>query len=124
MFSDGEKIPALSATWYSALRDSYGLPKNTRALNLDHVEYRAPRNDDEERAIQRYFQMYEDFKVRPKVLTPYSWEFIEEKYLYHWVNDCSNLSYNELKEEDRKLQYQILTKPEEVPEAGPPLQVK
>ena len=125
-FLAGEKTPALTPAWYSALRDSYGFPKSTQALNLDYMVYTEPTNAEElaeERAIVRRYAMFKEFKWRPKVLTPYSWEFINENYLYNWVNSGSNISLEELKKEDREFRRRVWRSPHELPDA-PPLQVK
>ena len=60
--------------------------------------------------------MQADFRLRPKVLTPYSWEFIEEKWLYNWVNADSNISNKELVLES--LKFIGMERPQ-----APPLQV-
>jgi hypothetical protein len=64
-------IPSLTPNWYSILRDSYGLPKNTRLPQGCEVSKSWEDADLRLHADQR-LQQLADFRVRPKILTPYS----------------------------------------------------
>ncbi|CAG5098498.1 Oidioi.mRNA.OKI2018_I69.XSR.g15724.t1.cds [Oikopleura dioica] len=83
-FFDKKSIPAFTPSWYSNLRDSYGLPKNTRPLQ--YAWRPIVRTAAERRERDRLDQMRAEFRVRPKVLTPYSWKFIDDCFLYNWLS--------------------------------------
>ena len=72
-------IPAFMPNWYCILRDSYGLPKNAQ----NNKNYWINENWE----CAHLFEYLTDFHVRPKVLTPYSWDFIEERFLYNWAKE-------------------------------------
>lgn len=91
-FFDKEHIPALTSNWYSVLRDSYGLPKNTKAPT-GFLFFAGDKGAPARMAKKAVF------RTRPKVLTPYSWKFIEECFLYNWIEGAHKTTNKEFQEE-------------------------
>lgn len=91
-FFEKEHIPALTPNWYSVLRDSYGLPKNTKAYNGCYIFFG-------DKSGPARLKKEAVFRTRPKVLTPYSWKFIEECFLFNWIEGAHRTTYKEFREE-------------------------
>jgi len=110
-------IPSFTPNWYSILRDSYGLPKNTHAPT--HAWFHKSDRDGPARMAKAAVN-----RTRPKVLTPYSWQFIEECFLYNWIEGAHRTAKKEFDEESfRPIADRIDGKPSRRP-ICPPLPVR
>ncbi|CBY24569.1 unnamed protein product [Oikopleura dioica] len=115
-FFDMKHIPSFTPNWYSILRDSYGLPKNTHAPT--HAWFHKSDRDGPARMAKAAV-----YRTRPKVLTPYSWQFIEECFLYNWIEGAHRTAKKEFDEESfRPIADRIDGKPSRRP-ICPPLPV-
>ncbi|CAG5079770.1 Oidioi.mRNA.OKI2018_I69.PAR.g9361.t1.cds [Oikopleura dioica] len=92
-FFNPKDVPNLTPNWYSMIRDRYGLPKGTNNQGNIIIFDTANRAK-----IMARHRKQEEFKLRPKVLIPYSWEFIDEKWLCNWNSNRDPKDDNILEE--------------------------